>query len=690
MTLLPGWGEILARADGPTRPAPDLPAVPLCPSYFAGRVTVVATAEEAGVMAALAAERRIGWVGIDTEFKYDRPGVVIDRDHTAHDPRSVRPLLLSLALAEPTPGGGARVYRFVVDVRRPEVLGGVRAVLGRPVPFVGHFLRAELYCLWQLGLEEPRTFWDTWVGEKALHLGFHHWRYLAGPAAEEPERARAAAEAGREERFRLSLPAACRRYAVPYPFGGDKDRLRKSFLGHPDGAPFTAEQIDYAAADAVAAAGLYLPQTAAVAQAGLLHHLVTVEMPWVATNARMGWRGVRVDREKARRVAAACERHMARLGPELAAAGVTNVKSHPQLLDYFRRQGLLPHFRSGRGYTFAKRRLEEVQDRHPAIALIRAARRVRDLEGERILTGAFEGADGRVHPQYRQLGADTGRQSSRWPNVLGLGRVFRPLVVPEPGRGIGEVDLSQIEVGIAGAVYGDERLVAMFNTGDVYAAMAQHFYRDQISEADRGLDSRAFKARYKPHRDRMKACTLGIIYGVTPLGLARQLGTGVPQAAALLDRFLGMFPALRRAQAAEAASAAARGYAATATGLRRHRAAAGAPVSNWERNWMVNHPVQGTAAALFKAAGNRLDRLYRRHDAWLLIGLHDAFVYEAPLEVLGEVGELTRRVMCEALEEFFPELRPRAEVNDQKPYCWNKDGHADSVERWIENPMFTF
>jgi DNA polymerase-1 len=131
-----------------------------------------------------------------------------------------------------------------------------------------------------------------------------------------------------------------------------------------------------------------------------------------------------------------------------------------------------------------------------------------------------------------------------------------------------------------------------------------------------------------------------------------------------------------------------RGYAATSTGLRRHRASRHASPSTWERNWLTNHPVQGSAAVVFKAAGNRLDRLYRRYDAWMLIALHDELVFEAPLDVLGVVAELTGDVMCQEVEVHFPVLRPRVEVNIHDPACWNKDGHSDSVDRWIEDPMY--
>jgi DNA polymerase-1 len=425
------------------------------------------------------------------------------------------------------------------------------------------------------------------------------------------------------------------------------------------------------------------------ARSGLLDHLVAVEMPWVVTNSRMGWAGVRVDAEKRLQIAMGSEHHLSTLLPRLAAEGVTNVKSHTQLRDYFATKGVLHLFVRGQGHSFDRDQLEEFKDRDPAIALIRAARRALDLRSDRLITGEFEGEDGRVHAEFRQLGTHTGRQSSRNPNLLGLGRVFRPLVVPEPGFGIGEVDLSQIEVGVAGVVYGDERLVAMFNTGDVYSAMAQEFYREELSESDRQLDSREFKLGHRTLRDRMKIFTLSLIYGVTALGLARQLGISEIRGAEMLDRFMAMFPTLRRGLAEAAAVGGLRGYASTSSGLRRHRPRRSVLPTSWERNWMTNHPVQGTACVAFKIAGNRLDRLYRRHGARLILALHDAYVYEAPLAALKAVGELTRRVMVEAVEELFPVLRPDAQVNDEHPGCWNKDGRTDSIDRWIEDPTYS-
>ena len=252
-------------------------------------------------------------------------------------------------------------------------------------------------------------------------------------------------------------------------------------------------------------AQLYLPQVLAAARAGVLHHLETVEMRWTATNARMAWNGVRVDAEKAARVRDACRTHEVALGPQLAAFGIATPRSHPQLVRAFGRLGLLHLFERDGAFSFDKQRLAAFADRHPAIALVRAARRVADLQADRLLTGEFGGADGRVHPEHRQLGTHTGRQSCRWPNILGLGKVFRPLIVPGPGRGLGEADWSQIEVGLAAAVYHDAALVRMFNTGDAYAAMAQDFFRDRLSAAERRLPGIEFKARFPELRDKMKS-----------------------------------------------------------------------------------------------------------------------------------------------------------------------------------------
>jgi DNA polymerase-1 len=683
MKLLPIWEERVK--DVAQEPAVNRISYGLkkSPRYYAMRTNFIETVDDGQAMLDFALQRPLSHIGFDTEFGYDRPGIVIDGRNTSHDPRSIRPLLLSLVMAEPPDEGEGCLYSFVVDLRKPELLPAMNELFRLTLPFVGHFAKVELFCLWRLGIGEPLLLWDTFIFEKLLHLGRHHHKYRVRNTADEYEQIRAKEESNENKVYGFSLVATCQRYGVAYRMEAEKERLRQSFLTHPAAARFSQEQIDYAAEDAIAAGRLYPLQVQKAVQHGLLRHCETVEMDWVITNARIEWTGVRVDERKRDEAIARISVHLERVEKHLAAEyGIRNTQSHKQLAEFFQGCGLLHKFLQGGKVSFDKKVLKKNAGLHPAIALLRSARRASDLLADRLLTPEFVGAGGRVRAEHRQLGTDTGRQTSRWPNFLGLDRVLRPLVIPEDGFGIGEVDWSQVEVGVAAAMYGDDELVRMFNSGDVYSAMAQHFFREQLPEEDRTIAGKEFKAKHKVLRNQMKSCTLGIIYGITPVGLAQTLGTTRAKAAALQNRFMAMFPRLQGALVLASQCGAIRGYACTISGLKRYRARDG-EATRWEKNWLTNHPVQGSAAVAFKAAGNRLDKLYRQHDARIIIPLHDAFIFEAPLNALGTVADITSRVMCDTLQEYFPALRPQVEVNITRPDCWNKDGDGEELERWI-------
>src|SRR5262249_29644817 len=153
-----------------------------------------------------------------------------------------------------------------------------------------------------------------------------------------------------------------------------------------------AEQVEYAAADAVAAASLYLPQVKAATLAGIRQHLDAVEMPWVSTNAHMIWTGVLKDAALCRRVENAAGEHRAALLSRLAGHGIANPESHPQLKCFFDRQGLLHLFRRRGKISFAKEVLEECESYHPAIRLLRSVRRINSLLESRFLADDFVGS----------------------------------------------------------------------------------------------------------------------------------------------------------------------------------------------------------------------------------------------------------------------------------------------------------
>jgi len=659
--------------------------LPLNSRYFVNKTTYVATVADARTMLEFARQSPLSCVGLDTEFKYDRPGVELKKNLMVFDPRSIHPLLLSLAFVEPNSDGGS-ISCFVVDLRKPELLSLLREIFRLPVRFVGHFVKVEHFCVWQMGLPEPAMIWDTWVAEKARYLGKWHYRYKLPAHADEIDDAHAKEDAEDDDAFFCSLLATCHRHGVTHRGAAHKRRLQQSFLVHPDGAPFTEEQIAYAAEDAIVAALLFPKQVGVAVNDGTLHHLETIEMPWVRTTARVEWNGIKIDGDKVKKVASVCLAHLSILEAKLLVYGISNFRSHNKLCRFFTAVGMLPLFRKDGKSTFERKQLELHLDCHEAVPTLYVARLIYDMQKSGIFDFRLIGADGRMHPVQQQLGTHTGRQTTRAPNVLGIARILRPLIVAADGYGIGEVDLSQIEVGIAAAIYGDEALIKMYNTGDVYSAMAQHFYAAELTEAERNMSGGEFKDAREDLRDRMKICTLGIIYGMTPFGISRLLHITESEARTLLNQFMAMFPTLKKALGDMAMFGAIAGHVATVTGLRRYRARPG-QLSNWERNWMTNHPVQGSAADTFKDAGNRLDRIYQAYDTRLLIPFHDAIVFEAPLDKLEEVANLTKQELCRAVQQRFPQLKPRADINITRPDCWNKKGMADTWERWVTDPL---
>ena len=83
--------------------------------------------------------------------------------------------------------------------------------------FVGHFLKVELFCLWQLGIPEPRILWDTGVHERAQSLGIRHKRYTRAPSADFADESRAKEEAYALNQFNLALVSTCHRYGITTP-----------------------------------------------------------------------------------------------------------------------------------------------------------------------------------------------------------------------------------------------------------------------------------------------------------------------------------------------------------------------------------------------------------------------------------------------------------------------------------------
>ncbi len=670
LKLLPGWPEKLAQPKSKNNNLKNI--LPLSPEYYAGEIHYLKTPEDAHGFLSFAQQRAIGYGAIDTEYRF--------QNESFHDVRSLQPLLCSVVLAESIENQ-IQLYTAVFDLRIPEIIEILSQVLKLPICFVGHNLKSEFFCFWQLGLSVPPMIWDTYLAEKALYLGQFHHSYSTQQAQNEFEESEFIKEAKELKKLKFSLVETALRYGITHHQARTKTQLQQSFLHHPIEAEFSTEQIEYAAEDALVAAKLYPAQVVKASVSGILQHLTSVELPWVETNAQMIWNGVKVSHDKGQMILQQAAERKQHLENILKNRGLNNVSSHKQLLDFLLKMNLAHLFLKNGKYSFDKDNLKELSHIDPVIQQIERLKKANAISANPILNPLLVGKDGRIHCDLHQLGADTGRQTSTNPNILGIPGELRPVIIPESGYGIGEVDYCQIEPGIAGAIFNNQQLIELYNTGDVYSAMAKLFFEDSLDAGTLALPFDEFKKQQSELRKRMKVCTLGIIYGLSIPGLANKLGLQPYEAKRLLQKFMDMFPGLQQSIESSVTYSTMRGYAQTHTGLRRLRGKSG-PADNKEKNWFKNYPIQGSAATVFKAAGNRLAKLYPLYQAKLLIPLHDSFVFEVPLEHLEQVAKLTEEVMCQTVREHFPQLRPQVDVNISHPECWNKEGCIDLLERW--------
>jgi DNA polymerase-1 len=645
-------------------------STPSGPEFAYEEAIYVSSASAALEMYSTAQKMKISHISLGVKYKYEEHHFV--EDVLVPDIQSIRPVLLSVVMAETSQKNGSNLYSFVVNPRVKSLHWTIKRLMRLPVLFVGYDLKKTLFCLWQLNLPEPATMWDVMIHEKTSSLGLYHYsnkfKYRDENTFNQIQKKK---DIKQLEQYQLELQSICQRYGIPYQLNINSQGIEETIFAHSMMKPFTKKQIKYAAKEAIAAAQIYPHQINRAAQSGIFNHLITVEMQFLRTIASIEWAGVGIDQEEAEVTLKGYRQDLKGLEKQIATKGIANPLSHNELKRFFREAGLLNLFTVNGKYSFERDQLKRNIKAHHILPDLLKFKRLRVLLSTATKLIEYAASDGRIHAQYDQLGTVSSRLTSQHPNIIGLDRMLRPLIIPDSGRGIGEADWSQFEVGITAAVYGDEKLLKMFNEGDVYTLMAKSFFWNELTKSDRALSDKKFKLKFETYRKKMKICTLGVIYGMKVSGIAGQLRCSESEAKRLYRKFMKMFPDLQKEIDETLMFNRHRGFSLTATNLRRYRSNMDVRPRGKE-NWLINHPVQGTAAAIFKATSNRLDKLYRRYDAQIIIPMHDAFIFEAPLESLCEVAELTERVMCETVREFFPELQPKVTVEIADPACWGQ------------------
>ncbi|NUP97424.1 MAG: hypothetical protein HUU28_14785 [Planctomycetaceae bacterium] len=628
---------------------------------------------------------RVAAIALHAEWRWTAPAKSLPGGVDWHDVRSARAELLALcAWVAGDAGDGSRdfLYRAVLDLRIPVVRQVFGELLRLPVRWVAHDAKPLLQALWGAGFDfEPHQLADTHIAALALQLGLGHKR--ARPKRRdrkgEPDVRPSLFEVAQAHAQATSLETRCREFGVDLP------PLARAPLA--EGEPLEPERARQMARVAELVLEVWQAQFVAAARAGITSHLERIEYPFVTVNARIEWIGVHIARRDRDAVKESCRRAANAMADALRGMGFTSPGSEQEFRQFLVRQKLEGHCKRGGTFSVEDEVLREIEHLHPAIGHFRRMRRCIQIGGEPWLQVDLTGVDGRWHPEHRQLGAATGRNSCSCPNLAGISRILRPVVTAPKGRTLIELDYSQIEIGVAAAEHDDEALIEAFNSGDVYAATAKRHFHASLSEAERALSADELAKRRPDLRDRMKTMILAIIYNIQPTTIAARFGVSRSEAERERNAFLDAYPALKRGLEASVAYGNVRGRARVVSGLARF-VDEGDVDRHWVANFLRNTPIQGSAAVVFKQALIELDRAFAGTSTMIVMPLHDAVLLECDQGEIEAVRARAAALMEHAFRSWYPKLRPRVHANCSAPWCWNKDGHAESLRRFFVDPAY--
>ena len=329
--------------------------------------------------------------------------------------------------------------------------------------------------------------------------------------------------------------------------------------------------------------------------------------------------------------------------------GPFNLGSPKQLCDVlFNRLGLKTIKKTPSGAPSVDEEvLEKLAQDHPICAALLEHRGVAKLQSTYTdkLPRMVHAKTGRVHTNYAQAVAVTGRLSSTDPNLQNIpvrtaeGRRIREAFIAPPGSKIVSADYSQIELRIMAHLSGDKSLVEAFSRGeDVHRHTASEVFdtpREQVTSEQR---------RYA------KVINFGLIYGMSAFGLAQNLQIERSAAASYMDKYFARYPGVAHYMERTRTEARERGYVETVFGRRLWLPDIRS--SNMQRRQgaerqAINAPMQGTAADLIKLAMVEVQGWLEREKlaTKLIMQVHDELVLEVPDAELDRVKPNVEKLM---------------------------------------------
>ncbi len=398
-----------------------------------------------------------------------------------------------------------------------------------------------------------------------------------------------------------------------------------------------------------------------------------VEMPLLKVLIQMELSGMKIDVKALEQSAVLLREQIILLENEITVmAGESFNISSPRQLGHILFDKLLLDPKAKKTKTKQYSTNEEVlttlQDRHPIIGKVLEHRGLKKLLSTYVesLPKLINAKTGRIHTSYNQTVAVTGRLSSNNPNLQNIpirdenGREIRKAFVPRDADHLFlSADYSQIELRIMAALSGDRVMIEAFAHGeDIHATTAAKIYNIPLEEVTSDM------------RRKAKTANFGIIYGISPFGLAQRLNIPRNEAKQLIDDYFINFPQVKRYMDEQILLARRRGYVETIMGRRRYLKdinSENAAVRGFAERNAINAPIQGSAADIIKVA---MIRIQERFDAeniasQMILQVHD----ELNFDLLKSETERVKKIVKEEMEHAV-ELTVPLEVEMEAAENW--------------------
>jgi len=416
----------------------------------------------------------------------------------------------------------------------------------------------------------------------------------------------------------------------------------------------------YSAEDADITWRLYRVMEPKLRESGLEKLFTELEMPLIDVLVDMEWRGVKIDCKILEGMSGELGKKLDGLKKEIyAEAGEEfNIDSPKQLSRILFEKLRLPALKATKsGLSTDQSTLEELAKVHPLPSKLVQYRQIAKLKSTYAdaLPKMVSPETGRIHASFNQTVTATGRLSSSDPNLQNIpvrteeGReIRRAFVVSDEKNILLSADYSQIELRILAHFSRDANLVRAFKKGlDIHNFVASQIFAVPEEEVTAEM------------RRKAKAVNFGVIYGLSPYGLSRQIDIPVNEAARFINDYFDKYKEVEDFIFDVLKKAKKDGFVSTILGRRRYISGI-KNVKGRNRNLAertaVNTVIQGSAADMIKAAMIAIGRrtLKEKRPARLLIQIHDELLFELPEKSLKEEEGMIVKEMADACELDVP------------------------------------